>query len=535
MLPTRRGVLSGLAGLAVTPCQVEQQTFDPRRFGAIGSRTGDDTAAFRAMYRAMRAAQAEDDAARLRDPGRPGCGFVVRLAPGIYRYTWNRWTWGLRRVSVLGEGAVIQCLHPGPYDLDQAPLLSNRDHYWAWEPLGLAYGGPSSAPVEQYGARIRTARPGDEAVALLSPAEAAPFRSGAWVMVQSYAQQQDGYPPNMRYFERACVTEVAGVVVRLDRPIRQLHRDDWPEDPAHPAAIGRARLVPIDRPDCPLALEQRFAGLTVRSNPNHAVRDPDTRTTREVLGIAGTLSAAVQDCTLIALGVSQAGDVTVTGSSFDYTEPDKLVDSLTLRGCQIGAVRECTGVNRLVLQGCTVAATAHMLARDVTVKDCTFTRSVALGRVIPAISLNGPTPTRRMSISSCRFQGADDGVHPPVQGETWVRTQVDGKAMRLLGDGRLSVAPGPELASLVAVLSVGWPVQAAGTGSPRNGRCTDIAGQGAGAVFAFTPDLRLQPGDTLAIPRLLSLTVRDCAVPHAFTESPDVPELSWPGLRSSPG
>ncbi len=363
MPPTRRGVLSGLAGLSVAPCQGEQRTFDPRRYGATGSRTGDDTAAFRAMHQAMRAAQAEDDAARLRDPGRPGCGFVVRLAPGTYRYAWNRWTWGLRRVAVLGEGAVIQCLHLGPYDLDQAPLLSNRDHYWDWDPLGPAYGGPPPVPAERYGARIRTARPGDEAVSLLSPGDAAAYHQGAWVLVQSYAQQQDGYPPNMHYFERACVTEVAGGVVRLDRPIRQLHRDDWPEDPARPAAIGRARLVPIDRPDCPLALEQRFAGLTVRSNPNHAVRDPDTRATREVLGITGTLSAEVRDCTLIALGVSQAGEV--TGSSFGHTEPDKLVDSMTLRGCRIGAVRECTGVNRLVLQGCTVAGTAQMLARDV--------------------------------------------------------------------------------------------------------------------------------------------------------------------------
>lgn len=534
-MPTRRGVLSGLAGLAIPPCQGAQHTFDPRSYGATGSRTGDDTAAFRAMYQAMRAAQAEDDAARLRDPQRPGCSFVVRLLPGAYRYAWNRWTWGLRRVSVVGEGAVIQCLHPGPYDLDQAPLLSNRDHYWAWDPLGPAYGGPSRTPAEQYGARIRTARPGDEAVTLVSDAEAAPFRQGAWVLVQSYAQQQDGYPPNMRYFERACVTEAAGGVVRLDRPIRHLHRDDWPENPARPPAIGRARLVAIDRADCPLALEQRFIGLTVRSNPNHAVRDPDTRTTREVLGIAGTLSAEVRDCTLIALGVSQAGDVTVTGSSLEYTEPDKLVDSLTLRDCRIGAVRECTGVNRLVLQGCTIGATAHMLARDVTVEGCTFLRAVAPGRVIPAINLEGPTPTRRMSVASCRFLGADDGVHSPIQGETWVRARVDGTALRLLGDGRLALAPGPELARLVAVLSPGWPVQAVGGGPPRAGRCAGIAALGTGAVVEFTPDLRLRSGDTLAVPRLLSLTVRDCAYPNPFTAAPDVPELNWPGWRSSPG
>ena len=62
----------------------------------------------------------------------------------------------------------------------------------------------------------------------------------------------------------------------------------------------------IDRPDCPLAEEQSFTGLTVISNPNHAVRDPTDKVTVEVFAITGVLNATVRNCNLIALGVSQA-------------------------------------------------------------------------------------------------------------------------------------------------------------------------------------------------------------------------------------
>lgn len=326
---TRRGLLAGLPGLGIAPADakapadmeaaVHPQVFDPRDFGAAGDGVADDTAAFRAMYRAMRRLQSADDAASLNNVRRPPLEFVVQLAPGRYRYTWNRWTWGLRRVTVLGCGAAIQCMHHGPYDLDQAPLISNRDHYWTWDPEGPAFGPPSAPAPDDYGMLIRTARPGDEAVMLLStassPGRAPLVRAGAWVLLQSYAQQQYGYPPNLRTFERARVLGVEGARVRLDRPVRHLHRDDWPEDPARPPAVGRARLVAIDRPDCPFARSQRFFGLTVLPNPNHAIRDPADRATREILGIAGKLQAEVRDCTLISPGCRRRGRLSWRGPS----------------------------------------------------------------------------------------------------------------------------------------------------------------------------------------------------------------------------
>lgn len=545
---TRRGTLAGLSGLAAGSGVAEPvwaaatagagdaeaarpRLFDPRDFGAAGDGAGDDTAAFRAMHRAMRRAQARDDALRAADPARPPQEIVIRLSPGHYRYTWNRWTWGLRRVCVLGYGATIQCLHSGPYDIDQAPLISNREHYWTWSPEGPAFAQPSPLlPAEDFGHRIRTARPGDDAVTLLGPDDARRLLllPGAWVLIQSYAQQQYGYPPNMRYFERVRIAGAEGARVRFDRRLRYLHRDDWPEDPARPAAIGRARIVAIDRPDCPFALFQSFAGLTVLSNPNHAVRDAVARRPREVLSIAGTLRAHVRDCALIALGVTQVGEVCVEGSTFEYTEPDKLVDRLTFRDCTIGAIRECTGVNQLIVQGCTVEDVAQMLAREVTVEACTFPEQVKPREGTRAISLEGPTPTRRLTIRDCCFLGTGNGAHPPIDGPVWTRIAIDGHALRPLGDGRIGASSGPAFDALAAVLEDGWPVTLFGAdGRPHFGWCSGIRGLGAGAVFAFTLPVAPRTGDTLAVPRLLSLSVQGCRFAHPFVAYPDPPDLTW--------
>lgn len=213
------------------------------------------------------------------------------------------------------------------------------------------------------------------------------------------------------------------------------------------------------------------------------------------------------------------------------------MDRLAFRDCTIGEVRECTGVNQLALHGCTIGVTAQLLARDVTVEACTFTRQTAPGRALRAIELEGlPVPTRRMSVTACRFFGTDDGVNPPIGGDIWVKIPIDGHAVRLCDDGRVEALQGPAFAKLAAVLSVGWPVMAAGAGPPRFGWCSDIAACGSGVVFAFTIPLGLRPGDTLAVPRLLSLTVQGCAVPYAFTGYPGAPDLTWGNevVRSRP-
>lgn len=518
----------GMAGAAPNPPAGAPRVFNVRAFGARGDGVADDSAAFRAMHAEMRRLQAADDAALAEDPRRLPVEFVIELPPGHYRYIWNRWTWGLRRVTVFGYGALIQCLHEGPFSVDQAPLISNREHYWTWDSFGPAFGGPAAIP-EDYGCRICTARPGDQAVVLLAPAKNGTFRPGAWVMVQSYAQQQYGYPPNMRYFERAQVVAVDGAVIRLDRPLVHLHKEDWPEDASSATALGRARIVAIDRPDCPFALSQRFFGLTTLSNPNHAVAPSWSRTTQETLSLVGTLEAVVRDCNLIALGITQVGTARIEASTIAYAEPDKLIDRLSFADCRITSLQQCTGVNRLTLRGCTIGLGAQLNARDVTVAECDFHGATDAAEWASGVTLEGTNPTRRMTLTGCRFFGRNDPTGRPFGGQIWRHLPIDGKEIRLVDASRIVVAAGtPAYATLVDLLEEGWPVVVTGRENAwQAGRCTEIRGEGAEAVFAFALPAPLQGGETLSLPRLKQLTVQGHSLIALADSPPDPPFLTW--------
>jgi hypothetical protein len=537
---SRRGILMGLSGLGAGaalgsraaigdrsefPCRL--MALDIRAFGAAGDGAADDTPAFRALHKAMRRAQRIDDTARAADPNRPPIEFLVLLPPGHYLYTWNRWTWGLRRITIFGYGASIQCMHAGPYDIDQAPLIGNREHYWTWSESGPTYGGPP--PVrEDYGRLIRTARPGDTAVELLSARDTADFSPGAWILIQSYAQQMDGYPPNMRYFERARVMALQNATIRLDRPILFRHKENWPEDPSLPTCTGRARIVAIDRTDCPLAIRQSFLGLTVHSNPNHAVRDAEVKATRETLTICGALEGLVRDCTLIAFGVSQVERVQVQDSSIAYTEPDKIIDQLTFDNCTIGSIQECTGVNRLTLRNCTIHTTARIFAREAVVDGCTLLGAVAAGEFGSGITIDGPNPTRRMSIINSRFFGRNDRTGLPLGGQAWARFAIDGHTVRLLGGYHLEITAGSaQFGDLVARLEEGWPVEITGRTGYRFGSCLEIQGQSQNVTLGFTLSGPMEAGDVLLVPSLASLKVKNCQFTNLRREYPGTPFLTW--------
>jgi hypothetical protein len=541
LLPlSRRSILTGMSGLGAgaalgsraaisggSESPTRSTRLDIRAFGAAGDGAADDTRAFRALHKAMREAQQADDAARAADPSRPQIEFFVHLPPGCYRYTWNRWTWGVRRITVFAYGAAIQCMHAGPYDIDQAPLITNREHYWTWGEREPAYGG--TPPVrEDYGRLIHTARPGDTTVELLSARDLVDFSPGAWILLQSYAQQMNGYPPNMRYFERARVLTLENATIRLDRPILFMHKEDWPEDSSLPTCTGRARIVAIDRQDCPFAVRQSFLGLTVHSNPNHAVRDAEVKVTRETLTISGALEGLVRDCTLIAFGVSQVGKVQVQDSSIAYTEPDKIIDQLTFDNCTIGSLQECTGVNCLTLRKCTIDTTARIFCREAVVDDCTLLGAVKAGEFGSGITIDGPNPTRRMSVANSRFFGRNDPTGLPLGGQVWTHFAIDGDVIGLLDGNHLRITAGSEqFGDLVARLEEDWPVEVTGRTGYRFGSCVEIRGHARSVNLGFTLSGPMEAGDVLLVPSLASLTVKNCQFTNLRRDYPGTPFLTW--------
>ncbi len=530
--PSRRGVIgAGLAGLAVSaPARAQsvetprERVFNVRDFGATGRPDGDDTSAFLAMHREMMRIQSEHDAAFAASPFADRPDFVVHLPPGTYRYRWNRWTWGLRRVSVFGYGAALQCMHAGPYDADQAPLLSNRDHYWSWPLYGAAYSGPG--PAEDHGRLIETADPGDRFLRMKD--DPPPLAVGEWVLVQSVAQQLDGYPPNMRRHDRARVVAVDGRTVHLDRALRHTHPDDAPELPAFPLAPGRARLVRIDRPDCPLAVTQVFAGLTVLSNPRHARLDPVVKETLEVFNVAGVIDASLRDCRFIALGVSQADTVTVENCRIGYTEPDKVLNRLVFDRCRIRSLQQCTGVENLVLRRCVLEETAQMLAREVDAEGCDFlgaSHPAGSGR---AINLVGTAPTRTMRLVRNRFFGGGRARETALGGEIWETFVIHGQDVRT--DGLSLFVRGTTTAyrNVVELVEDGTVLRISGAaGNDRTVRCTGLHGVADGLILDLEEGAQVSDGDTVSIPRLNRLLMRENTFSAIGTQRPDPPKLVW--------
>ncbi|HLO75742.1 MAG TPA: hypothetical protein VK196_04730 [Magnetospirillum sp.] len=513
----RRPLLAGLAALPLAPMAWGQER-TPRRvavsirdFGARGDGS-DQTAAFRRVHAALFTMQRRNDRERATDPSVPELAFHLTLPPGRYDYAWNRWTWGLRRITVEGYGAVIRCVTRSPFTVDQTVLHSNREHYWVWDGHGPAYGPPGTNP-EDWGLLIRTARPGDRQVTLASGKAAPALRPGAWVLIQSYAQQQDGYPPNMRYFERVRLEAVDGPELHLDRPLQTLHKDDWPEHPTVMTATGRARVVAIDRPDCPLALEQTFRGLTAAPNPNHEEADSERRVTVETLTVAGALRAVVEDCRLIAFLPTQVAEVVVRKCRMDYTEPDKLIDSLLFEDCAIQSLQQCTGINRVTLRRCAIGRSSQFLGRAALIEDSTFAGT---------INLQGPTPTRSMVLRRCRFDSPR-----PFTREEWITVRIGAEARPV--DGRtLMAAPGtPAYGRLVDVLQEGSPVLLSDAGDSVAGTCIRIDSVNGTARFTFDLPRSLRPGDRLEVPRLLQLSVTDCTFADAALVPPYVPDLDW--------
>ncbi len=523
--PTRRGLIgAGLGGVVGGSAPARdgrsagpERLFDPRDFGATGRPDGDDTPAFIAMHRAMIRMQREDDL-RL-DPFADRPDFVIRLAPGTYRYAWNRWTWGLRRVSVFGYGAALQCIHPGPFDMDQAPLWSNRDHYWSFGPYDRAFSGPG--PAEDYGVLIESTAPGDRFVRTKGePPRLAPSE---WVLIQSLAQQLDGYPPNMRRHDRARVVSVEGRTIRLDRPLRHAHLEDAPELPDFPLAPGRARLVKIDRPDCPLAETQLFAGLTVLSNPNHARLDRTVRETVEVFNVCGVIDATLRDCRFIAFGVSQADTVAVENCRIGYTEPDKLLNRLVFERCRIRSIQQGTGVEHLVLRNCTLEETAQLLAREVDVEECDLLGASHPAGSRRAINLAGTAPTRRMRLVRNRFYGGGREGETALGGETGESFDVDGVAVRPVPGG-LAVAGGSRAHRLLVELAEeGTELSVEKTG--RKLRCRALRGTPEGLILLLDEPAQIAVPTRIFIPRLNRLLMTDNVFVAIGSEAPAVPRL----------
>lgn len=489
---TRRAVIASLAGAAATaslnrgwatepasPSSADstpQRDFNIRDFGAVGNGKADDTAAFRAMHRKLTSIQHQ----------LPNHRLVLHLPAGHYRYSWNEWLWGLRQVSVIGEQASLQCISDSSWDIAKFALTTNSD------PLqGYSAGDGSSRP--NFGYLIHSVEAGSWTVKLLNSVNRKRFVPGRHVCILSFDQQFGGYPPNCRYFEYAVVEAVSAGTIRLDRPLQFDHSEMNFEDSAVPESLGRARIVPIDWPERPLAIRQEISGIKIEANPHAREHFAN------VFQAIGFCEIQIQDCSLINLTVSLGQRCEIVNSDVEFTEPDKLVSEVEFRNCHIGWISQATGIHRLTLDRCRVDLTSDMQARYVRALGCEF-RGAAHPDNSLGLTLGGFTPTRLLEVTDSVFVGKgrkEDvavGWNQSIAISLTDPIKVNGNVIRIpIGDKRLGIL----LSNLEPGDTVLLGGEFAGTtfSDGRSCRVEDITADGTDVAIKTTAPAK--PGDVL--------------------------------------
>jgi hypothetical protein len=181
------------------------------------------------------------------------------------------------------------------------------------------------------------------------------------------------------------------------------------------------------------------------------------------------------------------------------------------------------------LSNCTLEQPARLFSRDVAIDRCTFRGELSAGDFASGIVIDGPNPTRRMAIATSRFLGRSDPTGLPLGGRIWARIPVDGRVVQIMKGNVIEVLAGSDqLGSLVSRLEEGWPLKVSGKSGYRFGKCVRIEGKAdGGLILGYTMSGALEIGDTLLIPAIRHLEVRNCQFESAGVDWPDAPFLDW--------
>ena len=301
------------------------ETMNANWFGAKGDGKTDDGEALTRLREAMRA-----------DPSRH---HRVVFPPGHYKYSNNRWLFGVNKATIEAFGAQFENISDSHWHADKRPLNTHS----IWDEVGDV---PESAPkTYTVGSRIGDAAIGDTRVTLL---EGDKFTSGERVLLHGFNQQDGGFPPNLRYFQWNRIAAANGNVLTLEDPLRHAFRsDDWPD--AHLDnffTVGKARILKLDRSGFfyPRHVEIIGAEFLPAQNggPDNMVIAAETLIMRNVkaTGIATpseNKTALYEDCI------------------FRSAEPDKICDAVTFSRCRFnGNISEASGVNSLTIEDCEI-------------------------------------------------------------------------------------------------------------------------------------------------------------------------------------
>lgn len=380
-----------------TPCA--GANFTPTTYGAVGDCVTDDTTALFAMRTAILAAQGAGSEA-----------MTISLRGKCYKYTNNRWLWGIRRLYLLGGGARLQNITSfASFGGNAAiPLTINRSAFETTDitPLG-SFGQISSADTFF----INTATAGATSVTLKTLGDASHFSVGAWVIIFSYDQLLSvfgGYPPDARYTDYAQVTSINGAVINLSIPLAHGHSDSFPEH--ENSYVGRARIFPLDSVSpIPWGTYAYIENVISLDNPN-ALRvtdlgywDPNFKFHNYFL-VQGYNQIDLYNVTGATLVPSTASIFNFTNSHFFAAGADKLINTITYKDVVVdNEFPECTAADTLTFTRGSIGLDSGWM----------FSSPVTISNASPGVvAWTGLLPTASSSISFSTTGALPTGLTP---------------------------------------------------------------------------------------------------------------------------
>lgn len=365
-------------------------------FGGVGNGSTDNSSAWNAFATFARAESAA------------GRGVSLFIAPGTYNYDHSLcqgFLQNIKQLYICGYGATIQNTY------DQNIHGANASFQWPW--------GPACQPVRsasgvQLGYFIQTTTISATTVTLVTAGNSTNFAVGDWVMLASLDVQYYGFPGNNDQFEFVQITAInAGTgVITIDRPIRYVHRSDFPDGGNTDCPCGKARIWQLNSGGWPVLgkvtwdIEHVYEGLTVLPPPN-------------VTGSYQTLSGRhIKTVNWKGVAPSESMAMQVEHYNDTYTtqgEPDKMVGSILYQGISWNSGGrlsfQSSSIDRVrIVDSVFNGYLQTGSAKHVTIENCDAS-AMAIGGDL--YGFNRSVSIRNSRAAQCTWVNDDIGINAP--------------------------------------------------------------------------------------------------------------------------
>lgn len=253
-------------------------------------------------------------------------------------FAYNRWMWGVASYDLYGHNVWMRCTQESGADVIRYPLVTGPKAFVT----GYDSGGNFASTMDGY--LLETVAASSTTVTLSTSSDDSNFAVGDRVIVHGFEQQGAGWPPNMRHFDWAVVTDVSSGVLTLDRPLSHSYKSTWPD---HITSLGNsfgaARVSNLDNDTYAWPKLARLHDLVLNKGPGDST------------GIVYIAAQRVELNNVKSDGVMVPQfheHISYRNCEIADSDLDKVVTHCSIRDSVIGSggLTAATGIERLVVE-----------------------------------------------------------------------------------------------------------------------------------------------------------------------------------------